>query len=148
MVLLPAGLKPIFHLATLFARREAKKRIRQRDSLKLVSEKIHREQVGIVPIFFPVRANKFAKWKIGLIYVLSLPAEAMKEKVMEKTYTFCLPLNALTQRSFEIFSLLHEFLLSYCSPANTVNLSLDKYVRRDRDTATCQNFKYSTIFLA
>ena len=35
--------KPIFHLATLFARREAKARIRQRDWLKLVSEEIRRE---------------------------------------------------------------------------------------------------------
>ena len=33
-------LKPIFHLATLFARREAKTRIRQRDWLKLAGEKI------------------------------------------------------------------------------------------------------------
>ena len=32
-------LKPIFHLATLFARREAKTRIRQRDWLKLAGEK-------------------------------------------------------------------------------------------------------------
>ena len=57
-------LKPIFHLATLFARPEAKTRMRQRDWLKLVSEKIRREQVGTVPIFF-VHANKFAMWKIG-----------------------------------------------------------------------------------
>ena len=31
-------LKPIFHLATLFARREAKTKIRQRDWLKLAGE--------------------------------------------------------------------------------------------------------------
>ena len=57
--------KPIFHLATLFVRREAKTRIRQRDWLKLVGEEIRREQVGNVPTFLPVRANKVAKWKIG-----------------------------------------------------------------------------------
>ena len=59
------SVKPIFHLATLFARREAKTRIRQRDWLKLAGEKIRREQVGSVPTFLSVRANKVAKWKIG-----------------------------------------------------------------------------------
>ena len=59
------SIKPIFHLATLFARREAERRIRQRDWLKLAGEKIRREQVGTVPTFLSVRANKFAKWKIG-----------------------------------------------------------------------------------
>ena len=54
-------------MATLFAQREAKTRIRQRDWLKLTGEKIRREQVGSVPTFLSVRANKFAKWKIGLI---------------------------------------------------------------------------------
>ena len=54
------GLKPVFHGANLFARREAKTRIRQRDWLKLAGEKIRREQVGSVPIFLSVRANKFA----------------------------------------------------------------------------------------
>ena len=58
-------LKPIFHLATLLARREAKTRIRLRDWLKLAGEKIRREQVGTVPTLLSVRANKFAKWKIG-----------------------------------------------------------------------------------
>ena len=58
--------KPVFHLATSFARREAKTRIRQRNWLTLVGEKIRREQVGNVPTFFPVRANKFAKCKTGL----------------------------------------------------------------------------------
>ena len=33
---------------------------------KLAGEKIRREQVGSVPTFLSVRANKFAKWKIGL----------------------------------------------------------------------------------
>ena len=61
--------KPIFHLATLFARREAKTCIRQRDWLKLAGKKIRREQVGSVPTFLSVRANKFAKWKIGLMTV-------------------------------------------------------------------------------
>ena len=51
---------------TLFPRREAKTRIRQRDWLKLAGEKIRREQVGSVPTFLCVCANKFAKWKIGL----------------------------------------------------------------------------------
>ena len=55
-------IKPVFHLATLFARREAKTRIRYRDWLKLAGKKIHREQVGTVPTFLSVRANKFAKW--------------------------------------------------------------------------------------
>ena len=58
-------LKPNFHLATLFARRGAKTRIRQRDWLKLTGKKIRREQVGSVPTFLSVRENKFAKWKIG-----------------------------------------------------------------------------------
>ena len=49
-------LKPIFHLATLFARREAKTRIRQRDWLKLACERIRCEQVGSVPTFLYVRA--------------------------------------------------------------------------------------------
>ena len=44
--------KPIFHLANLFARCEAKTRIQQRDWSKLVGEKNRREQVGIVPTFF------------------------------------------------------------------------------------------------
>ena len=63
---MPTKLKPVFHLANLFARRETKTRIRERDWLKLVGEKIRREQVGTVPTFFSVRANKFAKWKTGL----------------------------------------------------------------------------------
>ena len=52
-------IKPVFHQANLFARREAKTRIRQRDWLKLAGEKIRREQVGSVPTFLSVRANKF-----------------------------------------------------------------------------------------
>ena len=60
--------KPVFNLATLFARREAKIRIRQRDWLKLAGEKIRREQVGTVPTFLSVRANKVAKWKMGFSY--------------------------------------------------------------------------------
>ena len=59
-------LKPVFHLATLFARRETKTRMRHRDCLKLAGEKIRREQVGTVRTFLSVRANKFAKWKTGL----------------------------------------------------------------------------------
>ena len=58
--------KPVFHLATLFARREAKTRIRHRDWLKLAGKKFHREEVGTVPTFLFVRANKIAKWKTGL----------------------------------------------------------------------------------
>ena len=48
--------------------RDAKTRIRQRDWLKLAREKIRREQVETVPTFLSVRANKFAKWKIGFTY--------------------------------------------------------------------------------
>ena len=59
-------LKPVFHLATLFAQREAKTRIRHRDWLNLAGEKIRCEQVGTVPTFLSVRANKIAKWKTGL----------------------------------------------------------------------------------
>ena len=54
-------IKLVFHLATLFAQREAKTSIRQHDWLKLVGEKIRREQVGTVPTFLSVRANKVAK---------------------------------------------------------------------------------------
>ena len=50
-----AYIKPIFHLATFFARRQAKTRIRQHDWLKLAGEKIRREQVGSVPTFLSVR---------------------------------------------------------------------------------------------
>ena len=46
------SIKPIFHLVTFFARREARTRIRHRDWLKFAGEKILREQVGTVPIFF------------------------------------------------------------------------------------------------
>ena len=53
-------------MATLFARRGAKTRIRLRDWLKLAGAKIRREQVESVPTFLSVRANKVAKWKIGL----------------------------------------------------------------------------------
>ena len=54
------AVKPVFHKANLFARREAKTRIRQRDWLKLAGEKICRKQVGSVPTFLSARANKFA----------------------------------------------------------------------------------------
>ena len=54
-----------FLLATLFARRETKTRIRHRDWLKLAGEKIRGEQVGTVATFLSVRANKVAKWKTG-----------------------------------------------------------------------------------
>ena len=60
-----SSLKPFFHLANLFARREAKTRIQHRDWLKLAGEKIRREQVRTVPTFLSVRANKFVKWKIS-----------------------------------------------------------------------------------
>ena len=51
-------------------RSDAKTRIWQRDWLKLAGEKIRREEVGtvIVSTYLSVRANKFAKWKIGLKY--------------------------------------------------------------------------------
>ena len=62
------SIKPVFHLATLFARRKAKTRIWHRDWLKLAGEKIPREQVATVPTFLSVRANKVAKWKTGLTY--------------------------------------------------------------------------------
>ena len=47
---------PVFHLATLFARCEAKTRIRHRDWLKLVGEKIRQEQ-ETAPTFLSVRAT-------------------------------------------------------------------------------------------
>ena len=56
----PNSVKPIFHLAAFFARREAKTRIRKGDWLKLAGENIRREQVGNVPAFLRARANKFA----------------------------------------------------------------------------------------
>ena len=74
-------LKPIFHLATLFARREAKTRIRQRDWLKLAEEKIRREQVGSVPAFLSVGTNKVAKWKIGLKAL----AHTLVDQLLEQT---------------------------------------------------------------
>ena len=48
----------------MFARREAKTRMRQRD---WYGEKIRREQVRSVPTFLSIRANKVAKWKVGFI---------------------------------------------------------------------------------
>ena len=77
------SLKPVFHLATLFARREAKTRIWHRDWLKLAGEKICREQVGTVPTFLFVRANKVAKWKTG--FTLLLIAESYKHAELGMT---------------------------------------------------------------
>ena len=54
-------LKPIFYLATLFARCKAKTRNPKRDWLKLAGEKIRRQKVGSVPTFLCARANKFVK---------------------------------------------------------------------------------------
>ena len=45
------AINPVFHLATLFARRKVKTRIRHRDWLKLAGEKIRRKEVGTVPTF-------------------------------------------------------------------------------------------------
>ena len=59
-------IKAVFHLATLFARRKVKTRIRHRDWLKLAGEKICHEQVGTVPTFLSVRANKVVKWKTDI----------------------------------------------------------------------------------
>ena len=59
-------IQPIFHLANLFARREAKTRFRHRNWLKLTGGKIRREQVGTFPSFLSVRVNKFTTWKKGL----------------------------------------------------------------------------------
>ena len=63
-------LKPIFHLATLFARREAKTRTRQRDWLTLVGEKIRREQLGTVPTFFLFARTNSPSGKRALVIVL------------------------------------------------------------------------------
>ena len=61
------SLKGYFRLSVyLLTRREAKTRIRQYFWLKLLGEKIRREQVGTVPTFLLFGANKFAKWKTGL----------------------------------------------------------------------------------
>ena len=57
------SLKPIFHLATLFARCEAKTRVWHRDWFKSAGEEIRCEQVGTVPTFLSVCASKVAKWK-------------------------------------------------------------------------------------
>ena len=66
--------------------REAKTRIRQSDWLKLAGEKIRREQVGSVPTFLSVRANKVAKWKIGFIFdKLSARKEFCSSMLMRDT---------------------------------------------------------------
>ena len=52
-----ACFKPIFHLATLFARREPKTGIRQREKFA---------------------ANKFAKWKKGFIRRISVASNAIQ----------------------------------------------------------------------
>ena len=49
----------VFHLVTSYVGREAKTRIQQRDCLKLISEKIRREQVGTIPTFF-TQANSLS----------------------------------------------------------------------------------------
>ena len=74
-------LKPVFHLATLFARREANTRIRHRDWLKLAGEKIRREQVGTVPTFLSVRANKVAKCKTGFTLCLLFGTDISSDKL-------------------------------------------------------------------
>ena len=58
--------KPVFHVANLFARREAKTRIRQRNWLKLVGEKIRPEQVGTVPTFFFCSREQIRQVENGL----------------------------------------------------------------------------------
>ena len=63
----------LFPLGNFVRATQSKKRIRQCDWLKLAGEKIHREQVGSVPAFLCVCANKVAKWKIGLIQAVPLP---------------------------------------------------------------------------
>ena len=59
-------IKAVFLLATLFARRKAKTRIQHRDWLKLAGEKFRHQQVGTVPTFLSVCANKVAKWKTDI----------------------------------------------------------------------------------
>ena len=68
LIFLPS-LKPIFHLVTLFARREAKTRIRQRDWLKLVGEKIRREKVEIVPTFLSCSCEQIRQVENGLYWL-------------------------------------------------------------------------------
>ena len=63
------GLNPEHQARFPLGEFEAKTRIRQRDWLKLAGEKIRREQVGSVPTFLSVRANKFAWWKTGFTHV-------------------------------------------------------------------------------
>ena len=51
-------INPVFHLATLFAGRKAKTRIRHRDWLKLAGEKIRRKQVGTVSTFLSEQSRQ------------------------------------------------------------------------------------------
>ena len=89
LIILTRCLKPIFHLATLFARREAKTRIRRRDWLKLSGEKNRRQHVSIVPTFLSVRANKFAKWKIGFtVLCQSLINSQWREHLKNRGHKF------------------------------------------------------------
>ena len=86
-------LKPIFHLATLFARRETKTKIRQSDWLKLAGERIRREQVGSVPTHLFVRANKVAKWKIGFsLRQINFDIDAISFHQIRLAILFPLPL--------------------------------------------------------
>ena len=62
--------KAYFPLGDFFRATRSENKIRQHDWLKLAGEKIHRE-VGSVPTFLSVRANKFAKWKIGLSPIIT-----------------------------------------------------------------------------
>ena len=59
-------LKPVFHLATIVRATRSENKNAHRDWLKLSGEKIRREQVGTVPTFLSVHANKVAKWKTGI----------------------------------------------------------------------------------
>ena len=81
----------VFHLATLFARREVETRIRLRDRLKLAGEKIRCEQAGSVRTFLSVHADKVTKWKTGFIvnkYVFFYSLSPFSLEVPSPSYFF------------------------------------------------------------
>ena len=63
--------KPIFHLATLFARTDKKVGTLPTCSRRIFSPANFNQSLCRILVFASRRANKVAKWKIGFRYILS-----------------------------------------------------------------------------
>ena len=87
--MLMRSLKPVFRLATLFARREATKRIRHRDWLKLAGEKIRCEQVGTVPTFCLFARTKSPSGKRASVSGAPLIFNVLWCRIRSNSVIFC-----------------------------------------------------------